>query len=182
MTEYIITTMLIGIFSIGTVSVFGDNIRALFATTGNSLAGVDSTPATKAAKAGSYNLKGLKGAQQAGEEAGRMAAMKAEIKDALEDPNRKVISSEVPLDRDPSEHPMYPGVRFSGYEQRQAFWSGDWDIWDEIGFNFRLAAEEMLEEQGAWMKARKAKKAKKANVDRGDNNDDPFDNPWLKSY
>jgi len=39
MTEYIIIVALIAIAAIGVVSLFGDNIRLLFATSTNSLAG-----------------------------------------------------------------------------------------------------------------------------------------------
>ena len=39
MTEYIIIVALIAIAAIGVVSLFGDNIRALFATSANALAG-----------------------------------------------------------------------------------------------------------------------------------------------
>ena len=39
MTEYIIIVALIAIAAIGVVSLFGDNIRKLFATSANALAG-----------------------------------------------------------------------------------------------------------------------------------------------
>jgi pilus assembly protein Flp/PilA len=39
MTEYIIIVALIAIAAIGVVSLFGDNIRLLFATAANALAG-----------------------------------------------------------------------------------------------------------------------------------------------
>ncbi|MDF1561536.1 MAG: Flp family type IVb pilin [Deltaproteobacteria bacterium] len=39
MTEYIIIVSLIGIASIGVVSLFGDNVRALFAAAGDGIAG-----------------------------------------------------------------------------------------------------------------------------------------------
>ncbi|MBW2699216.1 MAG: hypothetical protein JRF33_00220 [Deltaproteobacteria bacterium] len=43
MTEYIIIVALIAIAAIGVVSLFGDNIRALFATSANALAGNEQT-------------------------------------------------------------------------------------------------------------------------------------------
>ena len=43
MTEYIIIVALIAIAAIGVVSLFGDNIRALFATSANALAGNEAT-------------------------------------------------------------------------------------------------------------------------------------------
>ena len=39
MTEYVIIVALIAVAAIGVVSLFGDNIRALFATSANALAG-----------------------------------------------------------------------------------------------------------------------------------------------
>ena len=47
LTEYIIVVGLIGLGTLGGVMLYGDNIRGLFSTAGNSLAGVDSTPATR---------------------------------------------------------------------------------------------------------------------------------------
>jgi pilus assembly protein Flp/PilA len=43
MTEYIIIVALIAIAAIGVVGLFGDNIRALFSTSANALAGNEST-------------------------------------------------------------------------------------------------------------------------------------------
>jgi Flp pilus assembly pilin Flp len=45
MTEYIIIVALIAIAAIGVVALFGDNIRALFATSGNALAGNENAEA-----------------------------------------------------------------------------------------------------------------------------------------
>ncbi len=45
MTEYIIIVALIAIAAIGVVTLFGDNIRALFATSANALAGNESATA-----------------------------------------------------------------------------------------------------------------------------------------
>ena len=39
MTEYIIIVALIAVFAIGTVTLFGDNIRALFAAASDALSG-----------------------------------------------------------------------------------------------------------------------------------------------
>ena len=59
MTEYIIIVFLIGIGAIGVVSLVGDNVRALFATEANALAGVESTtPATKETSFSHWTLKG----------------------------------------------------------------------------------------------------------------------------
>ncbi len=43
MTEYIIIVALIAIAAIGVVGLFGDNIRALFSTSANALAGNEKT-------------------------------------------------------------------------------------------------------------------------------------------
>ena len=60
MTEYIIIVALIAIAAIGVVTVFGDNIRRLFGTSVNALAGSANTD-TKAVKAtttsGHQNIK-----------------------------------------------------------------------------------------------------------------------------
>ena len=61
MTEYIIIVALIAIAAIGVVSLFGDNIRALFATSANALAGVEDAKAkTNEAKAKLYQHRGMK--------------------------------------------------------------------------------------------------------------------------
>ena len=61
MTEYIIIVALIAIAAIGVVSLFGDNIRALFATSANALAGNENaTTETKSDTAGMYKHKSLK--------------------------------------------------------------------------------------------------------------------------
>ncbi len=61
MTEYIIIVALIAIAAIGVVSLFGDNIRALFATSANALAGEeDAKTKTKNANKELYQHKGLK--------------------------------------------------------------------------------------------------------------------------
>jgi Flp pilus assembly pilin Flp len=60
MTEYIIIVALIAIAAIGVVSLFGDNIRALFATSADALAGDDAIGDTGADVA-SDALKGRKG-------------------------------------------------------------------------------------------------------------------------
>jgi Flp pilus assembly pilin Flp len=59
-TEYIIVVLLIAIFTIAVVSLFGDNVRALFATQDNALAGNEgTTPVTKEYTGPChYNLKG----------------------------------------------------------------------------------------------------------------------------
>ena len=46
MTEYIIIVALIAIAAIGVVTLFGDNIRALFATSANALAGNENATAS----------------------------------------------------------------------------------------------------------------------------------------
>jgi pilus assembly protein Flp/PilA len=48
MTEYIIIVALIAIAAIGVVSLFGDNIRALFASSSNALAGEEAASAETA--------------------------------------------------------------------------------------------------------------------------------------
>jgi Flp pilus assembly pilin Flp len=59
MTEYIIIVFLIGIGAIGVVSIMGDNIRALFATGGNALAGEENAPAmTQMSQYKHWTLKG----------------------------------------------------------------------------------------------------------------------------
>ena len=61
MTEYIIIVALIAIAAIGVVSLFGDNIRALFATSANALAGNENAKAkTNEAKAKLYQHRGMK--------------------------------------------------------------------------------------------------------------------------
>ncbi len=61
MTEYIIIVALIAIAAIGVVSLFGDNIRALFATSANALAGDQKASAeTKKAKKALYKHKSMK--------------------------------------------------------------------------------------------------------------------------
>jgi Flp pilus assembly pilin Flp len=61
MTEYIIIVALIAIAAIGVVSLFGDNIRRLFATSANALAGNENaqtkTKQSKAALHGHRNMK-----------------------------------------------------------------------------------------------------------------------------
>ena len=54
MTEYIIIVALIAIAAITVVSLFGDNIRALFATTDNALAGNENTPTNTHEATGSH--------------------------------------------------------------------------------------------------------------------------------
>ncbi len=61
MTEYIIIVALIAIAAIGVVSLFGDNIRALFATSANALAGnEDASAETNEASKDLYDHKNLK--------------------------------------------------------------------------------------------------------------------------
>ena len=61
MTEYIIIVALIAIAAIGVVSLFGDNIRALFATSANALAGNENASAeTNVAKKKLYKHRGMK--------------------------------------------------------------------------------------------------------------------------
>ena len=61
MTEYIIVVALIAVAAIGVVSLFGDNIRALFATSANSLAGNEDAEAkTKEAKKKLYKHRNMK--------------------------------------------------------------------------------------------------------------------------
>ena len=61
MTEYIIIVALIAIAAIGVVTIFGDNIRDLFAASTNALAGETKvTPGTEKAKAQHTNTKTLK--------------------------------------------------------------------------------------------------------------------------
>ena len=60
MTEYIIIVALIAIAAIGVVSLFGDNIRALFATSGNALAANEqATAETNEATGGMYGHRDL---------------------------------------------------------------------------------------------------------------------------
>jgi hypothetical protein len=66
---------LISVFTIGLVSAFGDNVRALFSSADNSLAGVDSTPASRLATADAYSLKGKSQAL------GQMAALDKAIRE-----------------------------------------------------------------------------------------------------
>ena len=61
MTEYIIIVALIAIAAIGVVSLFGDNIRALFATSANALAANESATAeTEEADDKMYGHRDLK--------------------------------------------------------------------------------------------------------------------------
>ncbi len=61
MTEYIIIVALIAIAAIGVVTIFGDNIRDLFASSTNALAGETQVrPETEKAKAQHTNTKTLK--------------------------------------------------------------------------------------------------------------------------
>ncbi len=61
MTEYIIIVALIAIAAIGVVSLFGDNIRALFATSANALAGnEDASAETNEADTQLYGHKNMK--------------------------------------------------------------------------------------------------------------------------
>ncbi len=61
MTEYIIIVALIAIAAIGVVSLFGDNIRALFATSVNALAGEEAATAeTDTASAQIYGHRNMK--------------------------------------------------------------------------------------------------------------------------
>jgi Flp pilus assembly pilin Flp len=61
MTEYIIIVALIAIAAIGVVSLFGDNIRALFATSANALAGNEDAEAkTQQAKKKLYKHRNMK--------------------------------------------------------------------------------------------------------------------------
>lgn len=61
MTEYIIIVALIAIAAIGVITLFGDNIKALFGMSADALAGETQvkTRATKSAQ-GSLEKKGLK--------------------------------------------------------------------------------------------------------------------------
>ena len=60
MTEYIIIVALIAIAAIGVISLFGDNIRALFATSANALGGnEDAISNTNEAESELYDHKGL---------------------------------------------------------------------------------------------------------------------------
>lgn len=60
MTEYIIIVALIAIAAIGVVSLFGDNIRKLFATSANALAGVEEAETnTKKANTQLYKHKSM---------------------------------------------------------------------------------------------------------------------------
>ena len=60
MTEYIIIVALIAIAAIGVVSLFGDNIRALFATSANALGGNEEAVSnTNEAESELYDHKGL---------------------------------------------------------------------------------------------------------------------------
>ena len=73
MTEYIIIVALIAIAAIGVVSLFGDNIRALFATSANALAGNEASDTnTTQASATHYQHENLKtfGQNSAGANAG----------------------------------------------------------------------------------------------------------------
>ncbi len=61
MTEYIIIVALIAIAAIGVVSLFGDNIRALFATSANALAGEEAATAeTNTANTQLYGHRNMK--------------------------------------------------------------------------------------------------------------------------
>ncbi len=61
MTEYIIIVALIAIAAIGVVTLFGDNIRALFATSANALAGNETATAkTNEAANTLYGHKNMK--------------------------------------------------------------------------------------------------------------------------
>ena len=61
MTEYIIIVALIAIAAIGVVSLFGDNIRALFATSANALAGNEEAKAkTNETKKKTYQHRNMK--------------------------------------------------------------------------------------------------------------------------
>lgn len=61
MTEYIIIVALIAIAAIGIVSLFGDNIRALFGTSTNALAGdEEATAETVQASVDVYGHRNMK--------------------------------------------------------------------------------------------------------------------------
>jgi pilus assembly protein Flp/PilA len=61
MTEYIIIVALIAIAAIGVVGLFGDNIRDLFATSANALAGNEETTSSAVQAGGDmYVHKNLK--------------------------------------------------------------------------------------------------------------------------
>ena len=61
MTEYIIIVALIAIAAITVVMLFGDNIRALFATSDNALAGNESTDTnTRQATGMDYDHRNMK--------------------------------------------------------------------------------------------------------------------------
>jgi Flp pilus assembly pilin Flp len=60
MTEYIIIVALIAIAAIGVISIFGQNIRALFATSANALAGNTSQTTTAAGATNTTYSKGGK--------------------------------------------------------------------------------------------------------------------------
>lgn len=61
MTEYIIIVALIAIAAIAVIMLFGDNIRALFSTADNALAGMEEAETnTHKAEQGHYDHRNLK--------------------------------------------------------------------------------------------------------------------------
>jgi Flp pilus assembly pilin Flp len=71
MTEYIIIVALIAIAAIGVVSLFGDNIRALFATSGNALYGEEKAEAmTYKADPKDYQHRGMRNFAEANKPVG----------------------------------------------------------------------------------------------------------------
>jgi hypothetical protein len=94
LTEYVIILHMAVFVVVGLVGLFGDNIRALFASADNSLTGVDSTPATRP-----WVPKEPSQAQ--------LGAMQAALHDIL--PAGEVSKSDWGRGlamRDPSQHPL----------------------------------------------------------------------------
>jgi Flp pilus assembly pilin Flp len=60
LTEYIIIVALIAIAAIGVVTVFGDNIRALFGASVDALAGNDTANANTKTEGGKANHRNIK--------------------------------------------------------------------------------------------------------------------------
>jgi len=59
MTEYVIIVALIAIGTIGVITIFGDNVRALFANSSNALAGKETMTVTPNEEAERLVEKGL---------------------------------------------------------------------------------------------------------------------------
>ncbi len=66
MTEYIIIVALIAIAAIGVISIFGQNIRALFATSANALAG-NTAQTTTSAGGAAADFSGARGKRTLGD-------------------------------------------------------------------------------------------------------------------